>query len=65
MKKIPHKCPVCKKYDFPFESSFEFCKVCGWQDDSYQEAFPDEDCLANVMSLNEAREAYAKGKPIE
>ena len=46
------------------ESSYEFCEVCGWQDDAYQEWYPDEDHLANIMSLNQAKAAWAKGEPI-
>lgn len=65
MAKVPHKCPVCGQYEFPFKCSYEFCKVCGWQDESYQEENPDEDCLANIMSLNQAKAAWAKGEPIE
>ena len=60
-----HICPVCGKFEFPFQDSFAFCEVCGWQDDWYQEAHPDVDCCANIMSLNEARKAYAEGREIE
>ena len=61
----PHLCPVCKKYEFPYRGSYDICDVCGWIDESYQEDNPDEDCLANIMSLNEARKAYAEGREIE
>lgn len=64
MMTTPHWCPVCKKYEFPFQNSYEICKVCGWIDDRYQEQNPNEDCLANTMSLEEARTAYSKGKEI-
>ena len=60
-----HLCPVCGKFRFPYRWSHGFCEVCGWQDDGYQEDNPDEDCLANIMSLNEARKAYAEGREIE
>lgn len=56
-----HMCPVCKKYEFDHMDSFEICPECGWQDDLYQEENPDEDCLANEMSLNEYRAAYERG----
>ncbi|MBE6069670.1 MAG: hypothetical protein E7211_18565 [Clostridium lundense] len=53
-----HRCPVCRRYEFSARCSFDICPVCGWIDDSYQEEFPDEDCCANSMSLNEAKRAY-------
>ena len=65
MKDKSHKCPVCGKTVFGKTCSFEYCDVCGWTDDFYQEENPDEDCFANIMSLNEAREAYAKGIMVE
>jgi hypothetical protein len=57
-----HKCPVCGKFEFEYEGSFDICEVCGWHDDLIQEENPDEKYCANQMSLNEAREAYKKGK---
>ncbi len=56
-----HKCPVCGKYEFEEEDSYDICDICGWEDDSYQEEFPDIDRCTNRMSLNEAREAYKMG----
>lgn len=60
-----HWCPVCGKYYFEDAYSYEICPVCGWEDSFFQEAEPDEEGDANVMSLNEAREAYLKGLPVE
>lgn len=60
-----HKCPVCGQYEFEEFGSFDICEVCGWEDDAYQEKYPDEDCCANQMSLNEARKAWAEGRKIE
>ena len=60
-----HKCPVCGKYEFESEGSFDYCDVCGWQDDPIQEENPDERECANQMSLNEAREAYKRGEKID
>ena len=60
----PHKCPVCGQYEFKCRSSFDICRVCGWQDDGYQEDFPDEELCGNNMSLNQYREFYAtNGRP--
>lgn len=65
MRDTSHICPVCGKFTFRKKCSFDFCEVCGWQDDCFQERYPDEDHCANIMSLNEARKAYAEGKEIE
>lgn len=60
-----HKCPVCGKYEFEYEGCNEICENCGWQDDLVQLKNPDERECANQMSLNEAKAAYAEGKPVE
>ena len=60
-----HKCPVCGEYEFDSDGSFEICEVCGWQDDPVQMENPDESMCANQMSLNEAKAAYAEGRPVE
>ncbi len=59
-----YPCPVCGKIAFPRVHSYEFCENCGWQDDSYQQEFPDEDIGLNYLSLNDARLAYKKGIPL-
>lgn len=53
-----HKCPVCGKHEFPCIDSLEICPVCDWQDDSFQEEYPDEDGCANTISLNQARAVW-------
>lgn len=58
-------CPVCGKTEFPYYFSIVKCPVCGWIDDGYQEKNPDEGYFENTMSLNEAREAYKRGKKVE
>lgn len=63
-KKRPVICPVCGKYTFDNPGEYDTCPVCGWEDDVIQRLNPDEDCCANQMSLNQAREAYKKGLPI-
>lgn len=60
-----HKCPVCGQYEFPEYNSYDICEVCGWEDDAQQEENPDEDCCANQMSLNQAKEAWKNGIEIE
>lgn len=58
------KCPVCGKYYFEEDSDFDICEVCGWENDGLQNANPDYAGGANKMSLNQAREAYAKGEKV-
>lgn len=59
------KCPVCGQYEFEKEDNYEICEVCGWENEKYQLIHPDEKDCANHMSLNEARKAWAAGKPVE
>ena len=61
---MKHECPVCGKHIFSESGSYEYCPVCGWQDDILQEDEPDYGGGANRMSLNEAKEAYKNGEKI-
>ena len=54
-------CACCGKSEVGF---YEFCKVCGWQNDDIQNDDADFKGGANEMSLNEAREAFRKGEKI-
>lgn len=59
------KCPVCGNLSFDDDDeSYDFCEVCNWCHNEYQEKYPDEDALANIMSLNEAKEAYKNGEAV-
>lgn len=57
-----HICPVCKKHYF--DDGFDVCPICGWTFDIVQEKYPDAKKLGNIMSLNEAKKAYAEGKEV-
>lgn len=57
----PHKCPVCGQYEFPTHGSFDFCEVCGWQDDAVQEE-DEEFGGANPEGLKWYRILYEHGK---
>ena len=56
-------CPCCGKYQFEEEDFYEYCEVCGWQDDPVQRDDPDYEGGANKHSLNYMRkdwEEYCK-----
>ncbi len=54
-------CPVCHKSRLAY---MEICPVCEWQNDPVQFRHPDWEGCANNMSLENAREAFSKGKQI-
>ena len=60
-----YMCPVCGQYEFKEIGSDDICEVCGWHDEPIQAMNPDEECCANQMSLNRAKRAWLKGKPVE
>ena len=55
------KCPCCGQ---TMVEDFEICTVCDWQSDPVQNDVPDYRGGANVMSLNEAREAFKNGEKV-
>ena len=54
-------CACCGKTMVGF---FQVCKVCGWENDYFQNEEPDFAGCANQMSLNEAKQAYKEGKKV-
>lgn len=54
----PHKCPVCGKFTFKDEASFDTCPFCGWEDDEVQTNDPYYTGGANTISLNEYKAQY-------
>ena len=57
-----YKCPICGS-EAELEE-WDVCEVCGWEMDLIQYREPDLAGGANHMSVNQAREAYAKGEPV-
>ena len=49
------ECPVCGKYEFPEENSFDICPICSWQNDGVQADNHNYAGGANHFSVNEAR----------
>ena len=60
-----HPCPCCGQLTIDDPGSWEICDVCGWEDDPLQGDDPDYWGGANSMSLNQAKDAYKQGKPID
>lgn len=55
-------CPVCGKTHV---NDYDICEVCNWENDPVQLKKPDLTGGANRMSLNQAKEAYNAGRPIQ
>ena len=55
-------CPVCGK---TYVNDYDICEVCNWENDPVQLKKPDLTGGANRMSLNQAKEAYNAGRPIQ
>ena len=53
-------CPVCGYQSLPIRGNWDVCLVCGWISDPVQEAVPDEAVGANSVSLDRARDNYAR-----
>jgi len=57
------ECPVCGKYYFAEENSFDICPICGWENDCVQADDHNYAGGANPLSVNEARiEFFLLGK---
>ncbi len=53
-------CPVCGYQSLPIRGNWDVCLVCGWVSDPVQEAVSDEAVGANGVSLDQARDNYAR-----
>lgn len=49
------ECPVCGKYYFTEENSFDVCPICDWENDGVQADDHNYAGGANPLSVNEAR----------
>lgn len=54
-------CPVCGKFMFERDCSYDVCPVCGWVNDGMQIDEPDTKMTPNILSLNEYRDLYQSG----
>jgi hypothetical protein len=57
-----YKCPCCGEATLDELGEFEICSVCDWEDDPGQSEYPDDDCGANELSLNQYRAEWEKEK---
>ena len=60
-----YQCACCLNYVFDELGSYDFCPICGWQDESLQNEYMDYGGGANEMSIRQARAAFKAGKPVE
>ena len=63
MQRLVRKCPVCGRKRFSQFDDYDICFVCGWEDDTFQERYPNE-TGANWATLFEAQWAYEHGKTL-
>ncbi|WP_370468715.1 CPCC family cysteine-rich protein [Citrobacter sp. RHBSTW-00986] len=59
-----YACPCCGEMVFESVGEHDICPNCNWEDDPFQSRNPDRKGGANKMSLNEAKDAYRKGKAV-
>jgi hypothetical protein len=59
------ECACCDEKTLPEDSISRICPVCGWEDDPIQNDDPDYAGGANHISLNEAKQAFAEGRPLK
>jgi len=59
---MSYPCPCCSYLTFDEDlcGTFEICPVCYWEDDNVQNDDPNYKGGANGVSLNEAKENFAK-----
>jgi hypothetical protein len=50
-------CECCGKCTIE-SGAYEICPLCGWEDDDYQNEYPDYAPGANKLSLNKHRKQY-------
>ena len=60
-----HKCACCGEETISEIGIYDVCSNCGWTEDNYQETYTDKGGCANIMSLDEAKQAYEEGRPIQ
>lgn len=53
-----NRCPCCGMTEV---FDYDICENCSWENDPIQRDKPDLTGGANIMSLEEAKEAYKRG----
>ncbi len=54
---VPHKCPVCGKYEFKDYICHDICPYCGWEDDGSEN---DGEIGANNKTFTDYQTRYKK-----
>lgn len=56
---IPHKCPICGKYEFAQEISYDICPFCGWEDSGFDDIdHRDEPFNIDGKTFNQYKKEY-------
>ena len=59
----------CKICDTPKQfyeyGSYEYCEVCGWQDDAYQYKYPDDTGANKHLTFNEYKARWESGETLK
>ncbi|GMO51053.1 MAG: hypothetical protein Pg6C_15500 [Treponemataceae bacterium] len=58
------QCACCGNESLDAGSKYDYCPLCGWQDDPIQNDEPGYRGGANLISLNEAKQVVAAGKDL-
>ena len=58
------KCPCCGAETLDSANQYEVCDKCNWEDDPAQSKNPDSIVGFNILSLNQAKAAIARGEKL-
>lgn len=57
----PYRCPVCGLQTLTSRASYEICAMCFWEDDGWEDRFPDAISGPNGCTVADARQGHWRG----